>query len=155
MLRTGYRKTSWYNKLEKGKTEFVLYGTAKRLKNAPCVKVEINGIEVTNNEVYEYLGVHVDKTLSLSIVKPSLTYCDTVLLCLSTSNSRRLERLQERAEKCVYGGSTPITRWPSIESERNRQAILFTYKCMNGLGPEILLAIFKDSITVKEQEAMA
>ena len=102
--------------LKKGKTEFVLYGTAKRLKNAPCVKVEINGIEVTNNEVYEYLGVHVDKTLSFleqfdkiyrkaakrlgllhrirqklstqaaesiyrSIVKPSLTYCDTVLLC--------------------------------------------------------------------------
>ena len=137
--------------LKKGKTEFVLYGTAKRLQNAPCVKVEINGIEVTNNEVYEYLGVHVDKTLSLleqfdkiyrkatkrlgllhrirqklstqaaesiyrSIVKPSLTYCDTVLLCLLTSNSRRLERLQERAEKCVYGGSTPIRRWPSIES---------------------------------------
>ena len=50
--------------LKRGKTEFVLYGTAKRLKNAPCVKVEINGIEVTNNEVYEYLGVHVDKTLS-------------------------------------------------------------------------------------------
>ena len=65
------------------------------------------------------------------------------LLCLSTSNSRRLEKLQERAEKFVYGGSTPIRCWPSIESERNRQAILFTYKCINGLGPEIFSGHFQ------------
>ena len=76
-------------------------------------------------------------------MKPTLTYCDTVLLCLSTSNSRRLERLQVGAEKCVYGGSTPVRRWPSIESERNRQAILFMYKCMNGLGPEIFYGYFQ------------
>ena len=140
--------------LKKGKTEFVLYGTAKRLKNAPCVKVEINGIEVTNNEVYEYMGVHVDKTLSFSEQFDKIYHkaakrlgllhrIRQKLLCLSTSNSRRLERLQERAEKCVYGGSTPIRRWPSIESVRNRQATLFTYKCMNGLGPEIFSGCFQ------------
>ena len=52
--------------LKKGKTEFVLYGTTKRLKGAPGVKITINGTEVLNAEVYEYLGVSVDKSLSFS-----------------------------------------------------------------------------------------
>ena len=44
--------------LKKGKTEFVLYGTAKRLKNVPCVKVEINDIEVTMRfmNIWEYMS---------------------------------------------------------------------------------------------------
>ena len=63
---------SWFHEnllvlnLKKGKTEFVLYGTTKRLKGAPGVKITINGIEVSNSEVYEYLGVNVDKSLSFS-----------------------------------------------------------------------------------------
>ena len=39
--------------LDKGKTEFVLYGTTQRLKGAPRVKIEINGTEVSNSEVYD------------------------------------------------------------------------------------------------------
>ena len=52
--------------LDKVKTEFDLYGTTQRLKGAPGVKIVINGIEVSNSEVYEYLGVSVDQSLSFS-----------------------------------------------------------------------------------------
>ena len=52
--------------LDKGKTEFVLYGTTQRLKGAPRVKIVINGTEVLSSEVYKYLGVSVDQSLSFS-----------------------------------------------------------------------------------------
>ena len=52
--------------LNKGKAEFVLYGTTQRLKGAPGVKILINGTEVSSSEVYEYLGVSVERSLSFS-----------------------------------------------------------------------------------------
>ena len=52
--------------LNKGKTEFVLYGTTQRLKGASEVKIIINGTEVSSSEVYGYLGVSVDRSLSFS-----------------------------------------------------------------------------------------
>ena len=48
----------------KWKTEFVLYGTIQRRKCGPGVKMMINGAKVSNSEIYEYLGVSVDRSLS-------------------------------------------------------------------------------------------
>ena len=163
--------------LNKGKTEFVLYGTTQRLKGTSAVKIIINGTEVSSSEVYEYLGVSVDRSLSFSdhfnkvyrkavnrvhllqrmrqklttqtaeaiyksMIRPLITYSDLVLLCLSNSNIKKLERLQDRAENCVFGKSTS-SYWPSLQSERQRKAAVFTYKCVNGLTPPI----FKDYFT--------
>ena len=52
--------------LDNGKKEFVLYGTNQRLKCAPGVGIVINGTEVLNSEVCEYLAVSVDKSLSFT-----------------------------------------------------------------------------------------
>ena len=139
--------------------------------------VTINGTEVSSSEVYEYLGVSVDRSLSFSdhfnkvyrkavnrvhllqrmrqklttqtaeaiyksMIRPLITYSDLVLLCLSNSNIKKLERLQDRAENCVFGKSTS-SYWPSLQSERQRKAAVFTYKCVNGLTPPI----FKDYFT--------
>ena len=175
--------TDWFQdnllvlNLNKGKTEFVLYGTTQRLKGTSAVKIIINGTEVSSSEVYEYLGVSVDRSLSFSdhfnkvyrkavnrvhllqrmrqklttqtaeaiyksMIRPLITYSDLVLLCLSNSNIKKLERLQDRAENCVFGKSTS-SYWPSLQSERQRKAAVFTYKCVNGLTPPI----FKDYFT--------
>ena len=39
--------------LDKGKTECVLYGTIQRLKDAPGVKIAINGTEVSNKDYFK------------------------------------------------------------------------------------------------------
>ena len=83
------------------------------------------------------------ETIYKSMAKPLLAYCDAVLLCLSASNSKRLEKLQERAGKSIYGRSSSARRWPSLVSKRKRQAILFTYKCMNSLGSDLFFDYFE------------
>ena len=50
--------------LYKWKKEFVLYGSIQRLKGGPGVKMMINGTKVSSSEIYEYLGVSVDRSLS-------------------------------------------------------------------------------------------
>ena len=42
----------------------------------------------------------------------------------------------------IFGKSTS-SYWPSLQSERQRKAAVFTYKCVNGLTPPI----FKDYFT--------
>ena len=138
--------------LDKGKTEFVLYGTTQRLKGAPGVKIVINGAEASSSEVYEYLSVSLDQSMPFSehfkkvyhkavnrvhllqrdrqklttqaaestyksMIRPLITYSDLVLLCLSKSNINKLEKLQDRAETCVFGKSYS-GQWPSLQSER-------------------------------------
>ncbi|CAB4037008.1 Hypothetical predicted protein [Paramuricea clavata] len=50
--------------LKKGKTEFVLFGTSKKLRKSPKVQVKINEIPINEAESYEYLGVELDKSLN-------------------------------------------------------------------------------------------
>ena len=50
--------------LKKGKTEYVLYGTAQRLAKSSELVIDINGQIINETETYEYLGVMMDKSLT-------------------------------------------------------------------------------------------
>ena len=50
----------------KGKQSLFFLKPLKGLKGAPGVKIIINDTEVSSSEVYEYLGVSVDRSLSFS-----------------------------------------------------------------------------------------
>lgn len=51
--------------LKKGKTEFVLYGSNQKLSKSPECSISVNGITISSPAEYEYLGVTLDKTLTL------------------------------------------------------------------------------------------
>ena len=54
--------------LKKGKTESVLFGTAKRLaKYDEKLNIKINGQPVHHVESYTYLGNHLDSNLNLNL----------------------------------------------------------------------------------------
>jgi len=52
--------------LKKTKTECVLYGTHQRTSRSKPMKVKINQTKITESDVYEYLGVKMDKNLTFS-----------------------------------------------------------------------------------------
>ena len=51
--------------LKKGKTEFVLYGSRQKLSKSTECSISINGTTISSPDEYEYLGVTLDKTLTL------------------------------------------------------------------------------------------
>ena len=54
--------------LKKGKTESMIFGTAKRLGKTEKkeVKVEVNGTSIAETLSYKYLGVHLDQTMNFA-----------------------------------------------------------------------------------------
>ena len=70
-------------------------------------------------------------------------------MCLSNSDVSNLERLQDRAETYLFGEASS-GQWPSLRSERQRNASLFTYKCVNGLIPDVFEDYFEKSNYGKE-----
>ena len=76
------------------------------------------------------------------MIRHLITYSDLVLLCLSKSNIDKLEKPQDRVETCAFGKSSS-GQWPSMQSERQRKAALFAYKCVNGITPYIFKDCFK------------
>lgn len=64
--------------LKKGKTDFILFGTQQKLRRMDKVVIVLNRTPVNEAESYEYLGVHLDRYLTLhehmhKIYKRSLT----------------------------------------------------------------------------------
>ena len=55
--------------LKKGKTESMVFGTAKRLSKTEKneMKVEVNGTPIAGTSSYKYLGVYLDQTLNFAI----------------------------------------------------------------------------------------
>ena len=53
--------------LKKGKTEVMLFGTAKRLSlfHGRQLNLTVNGSSINSTTTYKYLGVHLDPTLNL------------------------------------------------------------------------------------------
>ena len=51
--------------IKKRKTEFVLYGSSKKLSTQPTIQIKINNTTVNEVEGYKYLGVFLDNHLSL------------------------------------------------------------------------------------------
>ena len=54
-----------YLNLNKGKTEFVLFGTLQRLSKAKKIEISINKSAVHESSQYTYLGVILDHHLNL------------------------------------------------------------------------------------------
>ena len=85
-LNTDLNKiTNWFSdnnlimNLKKGKTEYVLYGTVQRLAKSSKLVIDINGQIVNETEIYEYLGVMMDK---------SLTYATQIERVYKTASSK-------------------------------------------------------------------
>ena len=53
--------------LNKGKTEFVVYGTAQKLVKQPLCSVTINGNAMNQAASYEYLGITLDNHLTMGM----------------------------------------------------------------------------------------
>ena len=51
--------------LKKGKTEFVLYGSSKKLSTQPDISININNTVINEVTTYRYLGVSLDNHLTL------------------------------------------------------------------------------------------
>ena len=67
------RLSSWFREneliinLKKGKTEVMLFGTAKRLSlfHGRQLNLTVNGLSINSTTTYKYLSVHLDPTLNL------------------------------------------------------------------------------------------
>ena len=74
MLNTEFNNvTRWFTNnnlvlnLKKAKTEFVLFGTHQKLANSEKVSISLNGKMINESELYEYLGVTMDKNLTMKV----------------------------------------------------------------------------------------
>ena len=62
--------TRWFSEnklalnLKKGKTEFVLYGTSKKLSKSWKVHVKVYGTSISEAESFEYLGIEMNQPLT-------------------------------------------------------------------------------------------
>ena len=52
--------------LKKTKTECVLFGTHQRTSKAKPIEIKMHGVDVVESSTYEYLGVTMDKNLTLA-----------------------------------------------------------------------------------------
>ena len=59
------RENDLITNLKKGKTESMLFGTNKRL-NEKKLDVEINNTKIHNTQLYKYLGVKIDPSITLN-----------------------------------------------------------------------------------------
>ena len=51
---------------KKGKTEVMVFGTSKKLKNTPPIQIEHNYVKITNTDSYKYLGVSLNCSLNMT-----------------------------------------------------------------------------------------
>ena len=64
--------TNWFTSnnfvlnMKKAKTEFGLYGTHQKLAKAEEINISVNGKVISQSESYEYLGVTIDKCLTMN-----------------------------------------------------------------------------------------
>ena len=65
-LATWFRKNELIINLKKGKTETMIFGTAKRLSRlqGKQLNLMINGLPINSTTTYKYLGVQLDPTLN-------------------------------------------------------------------------------------------
>ena len=50
---------------KKGKTEAMLFGTARKLSKCTELNVDYNGIKINNTTKYKYLGTQLDQNVKL------------------------------------------------------------------------------------------
>ena len=95
------------------------------------------------------------KKIYLSTVLPMLSYCDTCLCPLGSTNRKTLERLQRRAARIVYGFKPDIAtesilenpRRPPLTRAMEKHCALLVNKCLVGEFP----SYFKDYFMLRSQ----
>ena len=168
-----FKKNDLVINMKRGKTEFVLYGTAKRISQQQLSgeqsSVTICGENVNQSTSYDYLGVTLDDKLTLTeylqklykkgstrlkllstvsesispyvaetiycaMIEPVLMYCSPVLLGDERQICHKLQNLQERANKIVFGKTSRNT-WIPLKNRREIDAALVIFKCIHDLSP--------------------
>ena len=83
-----------------------------------------------------------------SFILPNLTYCHTVWHFCRESDSRKIERVQEKALRAIYKAKAEtyeeLLRRAELPSLRNRrmQDMIYMYKVKHGLAPKHISDIF-------------
>ena len=84
-----------------------------------------------------------------SFVLPNLTYCHTVWHFCRESDSRKTERVQEKALRAIYKAKTETyeelfrrAELPSLRNRRMQDIMIYMYKVKHGLAPKQILDIF-------------
>ena len=82
-------------------------------------------------------------------ILPHLTYCSTVWNFCKASDSRKLERVQERALRTIYCDSNSMypellirAKLPTLYNRRLQDIAILMYKVKNGLCPDYLFRLF-------------
>ena len=91
-----------------------------------------------------------------AIVQPHFNYCSEVWDNLGQVNSRRLQKVQNRAARLITNMSndTPAAEalaalgWSSLESQRAKTKAKQMYKVVNGMAPRCLADLFTRKNTV-------
>ena len=65
VIKNWLDKNILFINLQKGKTECMLFGTAKRLWSHDDLKVSLQGHLINFTSKYKYLGLHMDPSLSM------------------------------------------------------------------------------------------
>ncbi|CAB4019252.1 Hypothetical predicted protein [Paramuricea clavata] len=113
-----FKKNNLVINMKKGKTEFVLYGTAKRIAiqqpSGEQINVTICGENVNQSASYDYLGVTLDSD--------------------ERQSCHKLQNLQERANKIIFGKKARNT-WIPLKNRREMDVAITTFKCIHDLSP--------------------
>ena len=141
----------WFDKknlilnIKKGKTEFVLYRSSKKLSTQADISIKINNITT-----YKYLGVSLDNHLSpqnyvrdmykkasrhvkMLLIRPLLL--STTTIGLPKGASEKLQSVQQKASQVIaMNGVTP--NWDSIELTCKPRTSVVS-KILNNLAPKI------------------
>ena len=82
-------------------------------------------------------------------VLPNLTYCHTVWHFCRASDTKKLERVQERALRAIFSNKTAtyeqLLDWaklPSLENRRLQDILILMFKVKHNLVPKTMIDIF-------------
>ena len=69
------------------------------------------------------------------MIEPVLFYCNNLMLSISESTAARVQKIQDRADKVVYGKRERNNTWETVTCKRNRLCALEVSKCLNRIAP--------------------
>ena len=151
--------------LKKGKTEYVVFGTAMKLKNLDQINVEMNGVAINQTRSYKYLGVTLDQSLNyidhldtmykkasarvklLSKVRQHMspfvaetvfkaTVSPVMYYCSNLFIHKDHQKLQNLQDRAnCIVYGRKPYRWRSVKNEM-KLCVVDVFKCLNGLIPE-------------------
>ena len=88
-----------------------------------------------------------------TLIAPYFDYCSSVWGCIGKCQSKRLQKLENRAARIITNSSyaTPSSSllcdlgWDTLEQRHVKQLVVTLYNVINGLLPARLRNIFKNS----------